>query len=64
MAKKPNKWIQKANLDAGALTKKAENAGFSSWEGYCAQPDLSAKSERQCNLAKTFKNMANSRKKK
>jgi hypothetical protein len=62
MAKK-KKWIQKANIDEGALTEKAKNAGFSSWQGFCAQPEekLSTESKRQCNLAKTLTKMAKNR---
>jgi hypothetical protein len=56
MAKKPKRWVQRANLDEGALTAKAE-AGGMTINQFCAQSDLSAKSKRQCNLAKTFTRM-------
>ena len=52
MAKK--KWIQSAIKRPGALTKKAKEAG-KSISGYCQSKDLSTRSKRQCNLAKTLK---------
>jgi hypothetical protein len=57
MAKKVKKWIQSANLQEGTLTRKAQAAGKTIIE-FCNQPGLSAKSRRQCNLAKTFRRMA------
>ena len=58
MAKKKDKrWIQKADIEEGALTRKAEAKGMSISE-FCAQPDLSSKSRKQCNLAKTFRKMS------
>jgi hypothetical protein len=50
------KWIQKADIEEGALTAKAKAAGMSI-SAFCAQSDLTAKSVRQCNLAKTFRRM-------
>ncbi|MCS7317149.1 MAG: hypothetical protein NZZ41_02350 [Candidatus Dojkabacteria bacterium] len=47
-------WIQKAIKKPGALTASAKRAGMSISE-YCAQPNLSTKSKRRCNLAKTLK---------
>ena len=61
MAKK-EKWIQKADLEEGSLTAKAKRAGFTSWEAYCNQPNLSAKTQRQCNLAKTLTEMSRGKK--
>lgn len=55
--KKPNKWIQKAEIQEGALTAKAKRSGKTISE-FCAQSDLDTKSKRQCNLAKTFRRMA------
>ena len=48
------KWIQSAIKRPGALTKKAKAAG-KSISGYCQSKDLSTRSKRQCNLAKTLK---------
>jgi len=57
MAKKqPKKWVQAADLHEGALTNKA-NAQGKTIEQYCSQPNLSSKSQKQCNLAKTFAKM-------
>jgi hypothetical protein len=56
MAKKPKKWVQQADLQEGALTAKAKAAGKTISQ-YCAQDNLSSKSVRQCNLAKTFAKM-------
>ncbi len=55
--KKVKKWIQAADIQKGALTKKAKAAGMSI-SAYCSQPGLSTKSKRQCVLAKTFRRMA------
>lgn len=56
--KKAKKWIQKADIKKGALTDKAKKAGYSSWESYCnADIERSATTEKQCNLARTFKKM-------
>ena len=54
--KKPKKWIQKAGLKEGALTKQAKAAGFSSWQAYCDQSaeNLSTTAKRRCNLARTL----------
>ena len=60
--KKKKKWIQGAKIKKGALTKKAKAKGMSISE-YCAQSNLSAKSKKQCNLAKTFKKMSKKKKK-
>ena len=57
--KKAKKWIQGAISHPGALTKAAQAAGKSITE-YCAQGSLSAKRQRQCNLAKTLRSMHNS----
>ncbi len=54
--KKAKKWIQSANIQEGALTKKAEAKGMTIKQ-YCAQSNLSARSQRQCNLARTFAKM-------
>ena len=54
--KKAKKCIQKADIEEGALTAKAKAANMSI-SAFCAQSDLSAKSARQCNLAKTFRRM-------
>ncbi len=56
MAKKPKKWIQKADIQEGALTKKADAAG-KTIQQFCAGQNLDAKTTRQCNLAKTFRKM-------
>jgi hypothetical protein len=61
MAKKPKRWIQKADLETGALTAKAR-AKDMTINQFCAQPDLNAKSQRQCRLAATFKRLANKNK--
>ena len=60
MAKKKKKWIQKAGIKEGALTDMAKQAGFSSWRGYCAQPEskLSPLAKRRCALAKTLTRIA------
>ena len=50
------KWIQGANIKAGALTRKAKAAGMTI-SAYCGQKNLSGKTKRQCNLAKTFRGM-------
>jgi len=55
--KKKKKWIQDANIKKGALTEQAKRAGFTSWEAFCAQPNLSPLAQKRCNLAKTFKKM-------
>ena len=60
MAKrKPKKWIQKANIKKGALTRMAKQAGFSSWRVFCAQPKdkLSPLAQKRCVLAKTLTRM-------
>jgi len=59
--KKPKKWIQKADIKAGALTAKAKAAGQTISQ-FCARDDLNAKSIRQCNLAATFRKMAKRKK--
>jgi len=57
MAKRKKKdWIDEADLDKGALTRKAQ-AAHKTIAQFCAQPNLSPKSQKQCNLAKTFKKM-------
>ncbi len=56
--KKAKKWIQKADIQEGALTAKAKAAGQTISQ-FCARSDLSTKSKRQCNLAKTFAKMRN-----
>ncbi len=56
MAKKKAKWVQQADLHEGALTAKAKAAGKTIPQ-YCAQDNLSSKSQKQCNLAKTFAKM-------
>jgi len=56
MAKKKTKWVQSANLHEGALTAKAKAEGKTIAQ-YCDQPNLSGKSQKQCNLAKTFAKM-------
>jgi hypothetical protein len=48
------KWIKNAIKHPGALTKKAKAEGKTVSQ-YCSQSNLSAKSQRQCNLAKTLK---------
>ena len=48
------KWIQKAIKRPGALTKKAKASGKSIGQ-YCQGKDLSTRTKRQCNLAKTLK---------
>jgi hypothetical protein len=55
--KKPDKWIQKADLDEGALTQKAKNKGMTISQ-FCAQSNLTSKSKKQCRLAQTFSRMA------
>lgn len=54
--KKVKKWIQKADIQPGALTAKAQAAGKTIPQ-FCAQPNLSPKPQKQCNLAKTFAKM-------
>ena len=66
--KKGGKWIQKANLKEGAFTKKAKAAGMSV-QAYArkvsANPgNYDSRTVKQANLAKTFKKMAKSKKKK
>jgi lambda repressor-like predicted transcriptional regulator len=56
MAKKKTKWVQAADLHEGALTAKAKAEGKTIAQ-YCAQSDLSSKSQKQCVLAKTFAKM-------
>jgi hypothetical protein len=53
MAKK-KKWIQEAIKRPGALTKKAK-AQDKTIAQYCASPNLTTRSKRQCALAKTLK---------
>jgi len=48
------KWIKGAIKRPGALTKKAKAAGMTITQ-YCAQPNLSKRSKRQCQLAKTLR---------
>jgi len=52
MAKK--KWIKGAISRPGALTRKAKAKGMTIRQ-YCAQPNLSTRSKRQCNLAKILR---------
>lgn len=54
---KKEKWIQKADIEEGALTRKANAKGMSISE-FCAQPNLSSKAQKQCRLAETFRKMA------
>jgi hypothetical protein len=64
MAKKRlKKWIQATGLKRGALTKEAKAAGFSTWQGYCAQSKdkLSTKAQRRCNLAQRLSGMSKAR---
>jgi len=56
MAKKKKKWIQGADIQEGALTKKAQAAGMTVPQ-FCAQEHRDTKTQRQCNLAKTFSKM-------
>ena len=60
MAKKKKKWIQKADIKEGALTAQAKQAGFTSWRGFCSQPEgkLSPLAKRRCALARTLTRMA------
>ena len=61
MAKK--KWIQGAIKRPGALRKKAKAAG-KSVSAYCASTKgKSTRTKRQCNLAKTLKNVRPKKKK-
>jgi len=53
---KAKKWIQGAIKHPGALTRKAKAAGMTLAQ-YCAQPDLSTQSQRQCNLMKSLNRM-------
>ena len=66
--KSDGKWIQKANIKKGALTKKAKAAGElnkkgdikDSWVDKVAankKGKYSKKTEKQAELAKTFKKM-------
>ena len=59
MAKKKKKWIQKADIKEDALTNMAKQAGFTTWEAYCNQPEgkLTPLAKRRCALARTFKRM-------
>jgi len=64
---KETKWIQGANLDEGAFTRKAKGAGMSVQE-YAAKvtkpgSKASAKTKKQAVLAKTFKKMGRKKKK-
>lgn len=63
------KWIQKANIKEGALRSKAKRAGLLKKGEGLSQKDLAildkrakakgdTKTERQVNLARTFKKMA------
>lgn len=52
MAEK-KKWMQDLDIKEGSLTKAAKAAGKSISE-FC-KGDVSAKNEKRCNLAKTFK---------
>lgn len=52
--KKPKKWIQGANLKEGALSEMARKAGYSTWQAYCNQENLSPLARRRCNLARTL----------
>jgi hypothetical protein len=56
MAKK--RWIKKAIKRKGDLTRKAKASGMTVSQ-YCAGPGKrgSARTKRQCNLAKTLKGM-------
>lgn len=54
--KKAKKWIAQADIQEGALTAKAK-AADKTIKQYCAQPNLSPKSQKQCVLAKTFAKM-------
>lgn len=51
---KKGNWIKKAIKNPGALTSQAKRAGMSISE-YCKQGNLSTKSKRRCNLAKTLR---------
>jgi len=55
--KSEKKWIQDSNIKEGALKKQAKQAGFDSWQSFCAQPDLSPLAQKRCNLAKTLSKM-------
>jgi hypothetical protein len=48
------KWIAGAIKRPGALTRKAKAKGMTI-DQYCAQENLSTRSKRQCNLAKTLR---------
>lgn len=54
MAKEKKNWIAGAIQHPGALTAKAKAQGMTVAQ-YCAQPNLSATSKRQCNLYKTLR---------
>lgn len=54
--KKKTKWVQAADIQEGALTAKAKEAGMT-MNAFCVQSDLSPKSTKQCNLMKTFARM-------
>ena len=47
-------WISGAIKHPGALTKKAKAMGHTI-EQHCAMPNLSGKTQRQCELAKTLR---------
>ncbi len=59
MAKKKTKWIQSAQLHEGALTAKAQAAGKTIAQ-FCAETHKDAKTNKQCQLAKTFAKMRKS----
>lgn len=50
----PKKWIKSAIKSPGSLTAQAESAGMSMDE-FCAQSNLSAKTQKRCILYKTLK---------
>ena len=50
------KWIQKAIKRPGALKRKAKAAGKSIGK-YCSSKNLSTRTKRQCNLARTLKKL-------
>lgn len=49
-------WIAGAIKHPGALTKKAKAAG-KSIASYCADPNLTGQTKRQCAFAKTLKKL-------
>ena len=61
--RKKKKWIKSAIKRPGALTAKARAAG-KTIAAYCASPNLSALTKRQCALARTLKKMSKKRRKK